>query len=141
MLDVSANDFATLPAREGPGLPLSTWAQLSFIKHQRDVLRSELEAEHAINTRSRASISNLRRLAFRQAINITIRDDRIAHAAKRLANAIKRDYIAGRDAETKIETLTRCWKDEERRNREILESLEKATSMTLQCAPSSFPHP
>lgn len=113
--------------------PISNWAQLSFIKNQRNHLRAEVKAHQLAGVEAKQNISSLRRLALRMAVNISVKEKQIAKTARNLAASRKNNYIYGRDAEKRIEQLTRSLKEEEFRNRDILESLEKASMLTLQC--------
>ena len=121
------------PPRDEPLQPLSNLAQLSFVKNQRNHLRTELKAQQVASAEARASVAALRRLAFRLAINISVKEKRIANAARSLAKSRKGDYAATRNAEKKIEALKKSLKDEERKNREILQTLDRASKLTLQC--------
>lgn len=79
------------------------------------------------------SISSLRRLALRMAVNISVKEKQIASTARNLANSRKQNYLSTRDTERRIEQLTRSLQEEESRNRHVLESLERATMLALQC--------
>lgn len=116
-----------------PPATLSNWAHLSLIKNQRNSLQTELKAHQVAGAEARASVAALRRLAFRLAVNISVKEKKIATATKELAGSRKNDYLASRNAEKRIEKLTRSLKEEERRNREILETLERASKLTLEC--------
>ena len=117
--------------------PISNWAQLSFIKHQRNHLRAEVKAHQLANGEAKQNLSSLRRLAFRMAVNISVKEKQIAKTARSLASSRKNSYLSGRDAEKRIEQLTKSLRDEEYRNRDILECLEKASMLTLQCKSSA----
>ncbi|KAF2471012.1 uncharacterized protein BDR25DRAFT_29042 [Lindgomyces ingoldianus] len=121
------------PTKDETLTPLSNWAHLSLIKNQRNSLRTELSAQQVAGAEAKASVAALRRLAFRLAVNISVKEKQIANTARNLARSRKKDYISTRNADKRIEMLSKGWKEEERRNREILESLEKAAMLTLQC--------
>jgi hypothetical protein len=118
---------------EPPLAPLSNLAHLSLVKNQRNGLRTELKAQQIARAEARASLAVLRRLAFRLAINISMKEKHIADTTRNLASSRKHDYVAFRKAEGNIEKLKESLKEEERRNKEILQTLEKATKLTLQC--------
>lgn len=113
--------------------PISNWAHLSFIKNQRTHLRAELKAHQVAGAEAKQSISSLRRLAFRMAVNISVKEKKIATTARNLASSRKKSYLSARDAEQRIEQLTKILREEEYRNKDILECLEKASMLTLQC--------
>jgi hypothetical protein len=113
--------------------PISNWAQLTFMKNQRNTLRSKLKAQQVASNEARASVTTLRRLAIRLAVNIAVKEKQIASAAKSLANSRRTDYAATRNAEKQIEQLRESLKDEERRNKEILMTLERASNMAFEC--------
>lgn len=117
--------------------PLTNMAHLSLVKHQRNTLRSELQAQKIAGAEAKASVAALRRLAFRLAVNISVKENQIANAVKNLASSRKKGYVASRDAEKRIEELKESLLEEERKNREILETLEKASKLTLQCSSTS----
>jgi hypothetical protein len=117
-----------------PFHPLSSLAYLSLVKYQRNLLRSELKTERNAIVEAKASVAALRRLAFRLSINISVKEKAIANAAKELASSRKNDYIASRSAEKKIEMLKESLHEEERRSKEILETLERTSMLTIQCA-------
>jgi hypothetical protein len=113
--------------------PISNWAHLSFIKNQRNHLRAELKAHQIAGVEAKQSISSLRRLAFRMAVNISAKERQIATTARNLASSRKNNYLSTRDAERRIERLTKSLEEEEYRNKDILQCLEKASRLTLQC--------
>lgn len=131
--DLDDTHMDTPSTHDEPFTPLSNWAHLSLIKNQRNDLRSELRVQQVAGAEARASIAALRRLAFRLAVNISVKEKQIARAAKSLSSSRNHDYVASRNAEKRIETLTKTLKEEERRNREILDTLERASKLTLQC--------
>ncbi|KAF2182557.1 hypothetical protein K469DRAFT_636494 [Zopfia rhizophila CBS 207.26] len=138
--DLEDTHSPTPPLKNEPLTPLSNWAHLSLIKNQRNSLNSELKAQQVAGAEAKASVAALRRLAFRLAVNISVKEKKIANTARNLAHSRKKGYMSTRDAEKRIEELTKSWKAEERRNREILESLERAAMLTLQYA-SPNPQP
>lgn len=121
------------PKRDDSLTPISNWAHLSFLKNQRNTLRTELKAQQVASAEAKQSVAALRRLAFRMAVNISVKEQQIATTARNLASSRKKDYLSTRNAEKRIEELTKTLKEEEQKNREILESLEKASMLTLQC--------
>lgn len=132
--DLSESQLSIPPVNDEEALtPISNWVHLSFIKNQRNTLRSELKAQQVASAEARASIAALRRLAFRLAVNISVKEKQITVAAKSLAGSRKEGYVSSRNAEKRIEALKQSLKEEERRNREILEALERASKLTLQC--------
>ncbi|KAF1971546.1 hypothetical protein BU23DRAFT_175627 [Bimuria novae-zelandiae CBS 107.79] len=112
--------------------PISNWAHLSYLKNQRNQLRTQLKVHQAAGAEAKQSISSLRRLAFRMAVNISVKEKQIASTARNLANSRKKNYLSTRDAEMRIEQLTKSLKEEEFRNQDILGCLEKASMLTLQ---------
>lgn len=129
-----ATTLKALIAKDEDGLtPISNWAHLSYIKNQRNVLRGELKAHQIAGAEAKRSVTSLRRLAFRMAINISVKEKQIATTAKNLARNRKTSYLEERDAQRRIQDLTRALRIEEGRNQEILEALEKASMLTLQC--------
>jgi hypothetical protein len=134
----NASTSPSPPPRDEILQPLSNLAQLSFVKTQRNHLRTELQAQQIASAEARASVAALRRLAFRLAVNISVKEKQIANAAKRLASSRKNDYNATRRAERKIETLKKSLEEEARKNRDILQTLDRASKLTLQCEAQSF---
>lgn len=112
---------------------VSGLAHLSLIKNQRNALRSELRAQKVASAEAKASVTALRRLAFRLAVNIAVKERQISHAVQQLATHRKADYVESRNAEKQIADLKRSLREEERRNKETLELLEKASRQTMQC--------
>jgi hypothetical protein len=115
---------------------LTNWAHLSLIKTQRNDLSTSLKATQVAHNEARQSVAALRRLAFRLAVNISVKEKRIATSARSLATSRKNEYVLGtglRGAERRVEELELEWTEERARNREILESLERASALTLQC--------
>ena len=112
---------------------LTNWAYISLIKNQRNYFREGLKLEKLTSSEQRASVAALRRLAFRLAANISVKETRIANSARQLALSRKKEYLSGKSAEARIEQLTQSLEYHEKRNREILESLEQTAMLTLQC--------
>lgn len=113
--------------------PITNWAHLSYIKNQRNNLRAELKAHQIAGAEAKQSVASLRRMAFRMAVNISVKEKQIATSARNLVRSRKSHYLDGRDAEKRIEELKRSLRIEEGRNKEILEALERASMLTLQC--------
>ena len=113
--------------------PISNWAQLSYLKNQRNQLRTELQLHQVADTEAKHSISSLRRLAFRMAANISIKEKQIANTARNLASSRKKNYLSTCDTERRIAELSKSLQEEEFRNKDILECLERASMLTLQC--------
>jgi hypothetical protein len=122
------------PPKDNTGLtPISNWAHLTYLKNQRNDLRGELKAHQVAGAEARRSMTSLRRLAFRMAVNISVKEKQIATSARSLASTRKSTYLQGKDAEKRIEELRRALGVEEERNKDILEALESASALTLQC--------
>lgn len=124
---------SSTPANDDLLSPLSNLAHLSLVKNQRNSLRSELKVQRVAGAQAKASVTSLRRLALRLAVNISVKEKQIATTARSLANSRKSDYIATRNAEKRIDMLMQSLKEEEHKNRDILESLERASMLTLEC--------
>ncbi|KAF2853528.1 hypothetical protein T440DRAFT_515655 [Plenodomus tracheiphilus IPT5] len=107
--------------------PISNWAHLNFLKNQRNTLRNELKVQNLAGAEAKRSVSSLRRLAFRMAVNISVKEKKIATSAKNLSQSRKGSYLEGKDAEKRIEGLRRALRIEEKRNVEVLEALEHST--------------
>jgi hypothetical protein len=118
---------------DGKLTPISNWAHLSYIKNQRNNLRVELKAHQIAGAEAKQSVASLRRMAFRMAVNISVKEKQIATSARNLVRSRKGHYLDGKDAEKRVEELKRSLRIEEGRNKEILEALEKASLLTLQC--------
>lgn len=132
--ETESGSVADQPSKEEEGfMPITNWAHLSYIKTQRNHLRAELKAQQIAGTEVKRSVTSLRRLAFRMAVNISVKEKQIATSARNLANSRKGSYLQGRDAEQRIESLQRALRVEECRNAEILGALEKASMLTLEC--------
>lgn len=116
---------------------LTNWAYISLIKNQRNYFREGLKLEKLTSGEQRASVAALRRLAFRLAVNISVKETRIANSARQLALSRKKEYLSGKSAEARIEQLTQSLEYHEKRNREILESLEQTAMLTLQYSTAS----
>jgi predicted nucleic acid-binding Zn-ribbon protein len=89
-----------------------------------------LKSERIATAEAKASVAALRRLAFRLAVSISVKENRIANAARQLASSRKHDYVA----EKKIQALQESLQEEERRSRDILQTLERASALAVQCA-------
>lgn len=127
------NDYAS-SSKDGDQLtPITNWAHLSYVKNQRNNLRAELKAHQIAGAEAKQSVASLRRMAFRMAVNISVKEKQIATSARNLVRSRKSHYLDGRDAEKRIEELRRSLRIEEGRNKEILEALERASMLTLQC--------
>jgi hypothetical protein len=129
-------DGSTTPepaAKDDALTPISNWAHLNYMKSQRNTLRAELKAHQIAGAEAKRSVASLKRLAFRMAVNISVKERQIATSARNLAKSRKSSYLEGRDAEKRVEALKRALRVEEGRNREILEALERASMLTLQC--------
>jgi hypothetical protein len=113
--------------------PITNWAHLSYIKNQRNTLRAELKVHQVAGAEAKQSVTSLRRMAFRMAVNISVKEKQIATSARNLVRSRKSHYLDGRDAEKRVEELKRSLRIEEGRNKEILEALERASMLTLQC--------
>lgn len=113
--------------------PISNWAHLSYVKNQRNTLRTELMGQCIAGAEARRSVSSLRRLAFRMAVNISVKEKQFVTSAKYLANSRNASYLEGKDAEKKVDALKRALRVEERKNIEVIEALERASVLTLQC--------
>lgn len=127
------NDHASSSKDEAKLTPISNWAHLSYIKNQRNNLRAELKAHQIAGAEAKQSVASLRRMAFRMAVNISVKEKQIATSARNLVRSRKSHYLEGKDAEKRVEELKRSLRIEEGRNKEILEALEKASMLTLQC--------
>jgi hypothetical protein len=122
------------PAIQEDGLmPISNWAHLNYMKSQRNTLRTELKTQQIAGAEAKQSVASLRRLAFRMAVNISAKERQIAASARNLMKSRASNYMDGRDAEKRAEALKRALRVEEGRNKEILEALERASMLTLQC--------
>ncbi|KAF1944712.1 hypothetical protein EJ02DRAFT_480429 [Clathrospora elynae] len=117
---------------ENATTPISNLAHLSYMKNQRNTLRAELKAHLVAGAEAKRSVTSLRRLAFRMAVNISVKEKQIATSARNLATSRKGNYLEGKDAEKRVEELKRALRVEEERNKEILEALERASMLTLQ---------
>lgn len=117
--------------------PISNWAHLSYLKNQRNQLRTELKVHQVAGAEAKHSISSLRRLALRMAVNISVKERQIANTARSLASSRKKNYLSTRDTEKRIAELTKSLEEEEFRNKDILDCLEKASMLTLQCRSTS----
>lgn len=113
--------------------PISNWAHLNYIKTQRNALRADLKAHQIAGAEAKRSVTSLRKLAFRMAVNISVKEKQIATSARNLAKSRKAAYVDGRGAEKRLEELQRALRIEEKRNEEILEALERASMLTLEC--------
>lgn len=127
------NDHAMSPKDEDKLTPITNWAHLSYIKNQRNSLRAELKAHQVAGAEAKQSVSSLRRMAFRMAVNISVKEKQIATSARNLVRSRKSHYLDGKGAEKRVEDLKRSLRIEEGRNKEILEALERASMLTLQC--------
>ncbi|RAR06255.1 hypothetical protein DDE83_007010 [Stemphylium lycopersici] len=123
----------SLPKEEETPAVIANWAHLSYIKAQRSTLRTELKAHQVAGAEAKRSVASLRRLAFRMAVNISVKEKQIATAARNLAKSRTSNYLDGKDAQKRVEQLQRALRVEEGRNKEILEALERASMLTLQC--------
>jgi hypothetical protein len=131
--DIDHSRTSTPTSNGEPFTPLTNWAHLSLIKNQRNTLRSELKAQQIAGAQARASVATLRRMAFRLAVKISVKEKHIADVTKSLARSRKTNDVVSRSAEEKIQTLKESLLEEERKNQVILETLEKASMLTLQC--------
>lgn len=129
----SPDNHASSSKDEDKLTPISNWAHLSYIKSQRNNLRAELKAHQIAGAEAKQSVASLRRMAFRMAVNISVKEKQIATSARNLVRSRKNHYLDGKDAEKRIEELRRSLRIEEGRNKEILEALERASMLTLQC--------
>lgn len=127
------DDRASSSKHQDKLTPITNWAHLSYIKNQRNNLRTELKAHQVAGAEAKQSVASLRRMAFRMAVNISVKEKQIATSARNLVRSRKNHYLDGRDAEKRIEELRRSLRIEEGRNKEILEALERASMLTLQC--------
>jgi hypothetical protein len=118
--------------------PISNWAHLSYLKNQRNQLRTQLQVHQVASADAKQSISSLRRLAVRMAVNISVKERQIASTARNLASSRKKNYLTTRDTEKRIAELTKSLQEEEFRNKDILECLERASMLTLQCKCSTL---
>jgi hypothetical protein len=134
-------DGAKTPEIKEEGLmPITNWAHLNYMKTQRNHLRAELTAHQVAGAQAKRSVASLRRLAFRMAVNISVKERKIATSARNLACSRKSGYLEGKDAEKRVDELRRALRIEEGRNKEIIEALERASMLTLQYAdPSDRP--
>jgi hypothetical protein len=121
------------PKEEDAPTTISNWAHLSYMKTQRNTLRTELKAQQVAGAEAKRSVTSLRRLAFRMAVNISVKEKQIATAARNLTKSRTSNYLGGKDAQKRVEELQRALRVEEGRNKEILEALERASMLTLQC--------
>ncbi|CBX97680.1 hypothetical protein LEMA_P090890.1 [Plenodomus lingam JN3] len=122
----SASDPRKTEEEEGL-MPISNWAHLNFLKNQRNTLRNELKVQALAGAEAKRSVSSLRRLAFRMAVNISVKERQIATSAKNLSQSRTGNDLQSKEAETRIESLKRALRVEEKRNVEVLEALEHST--------------
>jgi hypothetical protein len=121
------------PKEEDAPTIISNWAHLSYMKAERNTLRAELKAHQVAGAEAKRSVTTLRRLAFRMAVNISVKERQIATTARNLAKSRTSNYLEGKDAQKRVGELKRALYVEEGRNKEILEALERASMLTLQC--------
>ena len=133
MLDSASSSDASSSKDTDKLTPISNWAHLSYMKNQRNTLRAELKAHQVAGAEAKQSVASLRRLAFRMAVNISVKEKQIATSARNLVRSRKDHYLEGKDAQKRIDELKRALSVEEGRNREILDALERASMLTLQC--------
>lgn len=143
MLDHRGSYRSSAPDNDVPNLlataeddaltPISNWAHLKYIKTQRNTLRAELKTQYLAGLDTKRSVTSLRRLALRMAINIAVKERQIATSAQNLSKSREGSYLEGKDAERRLEGLKRALRVEEGRNEAILEALERASKLTLQC--------
>ncbi|KAF1914107.1 hypothetical protein BDU57DRAFT_557820 [Ampelomyces quisqualis] len=126
-------------ARHDAPTPISHWAHLTYMTSQRNTLRTELRAHQIAGAQARRSVAALRRLALRMAVSISVKERQLATSARTLATTRQSSYLAGRHAEKRVEALARALRVEEGRTRDMLEALERASMLTLQCLPDADP--
>lgn len=123
-------------AREGGASAapkLSDLSHLALVKGQRDTIRTQLRATQAATQEAQQSVSSLRKLAFRLAVRISVKEAKVAQAARSLANSRRHDYVHSRKHEGRIAQLQATLTRHEQRNRELLHNLEQAAQLTIQC--------
>ncbi|KAK0661880.1 Myosin-13 [Lasiodiplodia hormozganensis] len=122
-------------AREGGASAapkLSDLSHLALVKGQRDTIRTQLRATQAATQEAQQSVSSLRKLAFRLAVRISVKEAKVAQAARSLANSRRHDYVHSRKHEGRIAQLQATLTRHEQRNRELLHNLEQAAQLTIQ---------
>jgi hypothetical protein len=67
------------------------------------------------------------------AVNISVKEKQIATTARNLAKSRTSNYLESKDTQKRVDELKRALRVEEGRNKEILEALERASMLTLQC--------
>jgi hypothetical protein len=67
--------------------PITNWAHLSYIKNQRNTLRAELKIHQVAGAEAKQSVTSLRRMAFRMAVNISVKEKQIATSARNLVRS------------------------------------------------------
>ena len=131
--DGGENSEVPSPRAEDAPAVISNWAHLSYMKTQRNNLRAELKAHQIAGAEAKRSVSSLRRLAFRMAVNISVKEKQITKTAWNLARSRTNNYLEGKNAQRRVEELKKALSIEEERNKEILEALERASMLTLEC--------
>ncbi|KAL1626400.1 hypothetical protein SLS56_006898 [Neofusicoccum ribis] len=118
--------------RDAPPAKVSEISHLALVKGQRDTVRTQLRATQQATAEAQQSVSSLRKLAFRLAVRISVKEAKVAQAARSLANSRRHDYVHSRKHEGRIAQLQATLTRHEQRNRELLHNLEQAAQLTIQ---------
>ncbi|KAF2090029.1 hypothetical protein K490DRAFT_62903 [Saccharata proteae CBS 121410] len=127
----SATSPANHPRNGSPSV--STLGQVGLIKSQRDGLGFELKAQQAANAEAKQSVSSLRKLAFRLAVRISVKEAKVAQSARSLAQSRASSYLNIREHSSRITELQATLVRHQDRNREVTERLEHAALLAKQC--------
>ncbi|KAF2141348.1 uncharacterized protein K452DRAFT_318985 [Aplosporella prunicola CBS 121167] len=114
-----------------PAPSVSTLGHLGLVKGQRDGYRSELKLHESAAVQTKQHVSALRKLAFRLAVNISLKETKIAQSARTLAQSRNNSYIHSRKHESRIAELQKTLALHEQRNKDLLKNLEQAAQLTI----------
>ena len=117
---------------------LSALGHVGLVKHQRDLLRTELRKQTYLTDHARQSASSLRKLVLRLAVQVSARDSKLDNNTKALAHARLHRYLDGRASESQTQQLLSILRQYEQQGQALLEELGNMTAtipMVYKCKP------
>lgn len=103
---------------------LSALGHVGIVKHQRNALRRELEQQQLRSDEQKQTSASLRRLSLRLAVQISVKEARIASHAQALSRSRSAQYTSSRGKDTAIVQLQSDFEDYRHQAQELLKTLE-----------------
>lgn len=107
---------------------LSALGHVGLVKHQRNLLRQELEQQRLQTDEQRNAAASLRRLTLRLAVQLSVKEARIASHNQALSRSRSTLYKTSREKDSTIDELQFGLKEYQRQAKDLLNILNNGTA-------------